>query len=76
MAAKFWLDSTTVRASLITILPAALMLLKAFHVEIGEGEANSIVDGLAALVGLVGAVVAIYGRLKATHTLTLENPNK
>lgn len=72
METKFWLDSTTVRGALITIFPAVILILKAFHVEIGDGEQNAIVDGLVALAGLIGTAYAILGRFRANSRITIE----
>jgi hypothetical protein len=70
METKFWLDSTTVRGALVTVFPAVILILKAFHVEIGEGEQNTLVDGLVALAGLIGTAYAIIGRFKANSRIT------
>lgn len=70
METKFWLDSTTIRGALVTILPAFILILKAFHVEIGDGERNVIVDGVVAVAGLVGTGYAIVGRFRASGRLT------
>jgi hypothetical protein len=56
---KFWLDSTTVRGALVTVLPAIALILKAFDIDIGEGERENIVDGIAALAGLIGAALFV-----------------
>lgn len=68
--AKFWLDSTTVRGALVTVLPAIALILKAFDVDLGEGDRENIIDGIAALVGLVGTVYAIVGRFRASKPLS------
>ncbi len=52
---KFWLDSTTVRGALVTILPAAALFFKAFDVNLGEGEqrvANFILRDATELQGV------------------------
>ncbi len=67
---KFWLDSTTVRGALVTVLPAIALVLKAFDIDIGEGERENIVDGIAALAGLIGAVYAIIGRFRASKPIS------
>ena len=67
---KFWLDSTTVRGALVTVLPAIALILKAFDIDIGEGERENLVDGIAALAGLVGTVYAIVGRFRASKPLS------
>lgn len=67
---KWWLDSQTVQGILVAGLPTIITILTAFGVKIGDGEAQSIVQGIVGLIGLVGAVVAIAGRFKATEKLT------
>lgn len=68
--AKFWLDSTTVRGALVTVLPAIALILKAFDIDIGEGERENLVDGIAAVAGLIGTVYAIVGRFRASRPLS------
>lgn len=67
---KFWLDSTTVRGALVTVLPAIALILKAFDIDLGEGDRENIIDGIAALAGLVGTVYAIVGRFRASKPLS------
>jgi hypothetical protein len=67
---KFWLDSTTVRGALVTVLPAIALILKAFDIDIGEGEQENLVDGIAAVAGLIGTVYAIVGRFRASRPLS------
>ena len=68
--AKFWLDSTTVRGALVTVLPAIALILKAFDIDLGEGDRENIIDGIAALAGLIGTVYAIVGRFRASKPLS------
>jgi uncharacterized protein (DUF697 family) len=72
MQSKWWLNSVTVRAALLSCLPTALLLAKAFGVEIAQEEAESVVDGLAAIIGMVSAVMVIYGRFTAKEPISLE----
>ena len=67
---KYWLDSTTIRGALVTVIPAAALILKVFNVQIASGEQQSIIDGITAIAGLVGTVVAIIGRFRATQSIT------
>lgn len=67
---KWWMDSMTIRGALLTTLPTLVAILKLFGVEIGEGEVNVIVEGLAGIAGLIGGVMAIVGRFRAKHALT------
>lgn len=68
--AKFWLDSTTVRGALVTVLPAIALILKVFDIDLGEGDRENIIDGIAAVAGLVGTVYAIVGRFRASKPLS------
>ena len=70
METKFWLDSTTIRGALVTVLPALALILKACGIEIGEGERTALIDGIVAITGLIGTVYAIVGRFRATKQLT------
>jgi len=69
---KYWLDSRSVRGALVTVLPVIVLVLKSFGFELGDGEQQAIIEGASALVGLVGTVVAIYGRFKANGQLRLK----
>lgn len=68
--AKFWLDSTTVRGALVTVLPAIALILKVFDIDLGEGDRENIIDGIAALAGLIGTVYAVVGRFRASKPLS------
>lgn len=70
--AKFWLDSKSVRGALVTTLPVIILLLKALGIEVGDGEQQVLVEGVTAIVGLLGTVMAIYGRVKASGALRLK----
>ncbi len=72
MQQKYWLDSTTVRATFVQIMPIIVLIAKAFNVEIGNGEQTALIEGLAALVSLAAVVYAIYGRAKAQYQLTFK----
>lgn len=67
---KYWLDSTTIRGALVTVIPALVLIVKVFGVQIGSGEQQSLIDGVTAIVGLIGTIVAIIGRFRATKQLT------
>ncbi len=69
---KWWLDSTTVQGALMTYVPSIVVVLGLLHVQIGSGEINAIVNGIAGLMGLVGACMAIYGRFKANTLITTD----
>lgn len=65
MDTKYWLDSTTVKATLAQIFPVLVLLLKALGIEILPGEADVIMQGIAGLVAMGGVIYAIYGRSQA-----------
>lgn len=67
---KYWLDSTTIRGALVTVIPTVALILKVFKVQIASGEQQSLIDGITAVAGLVGTVVAIIGRFRATQSIT------
>lgn len=61
----------TVRGALLTTLPTLVAVLKLFGLEIGEGEINAIVEGLAGIAGIAGAFMAIIGRFRVKSDLTV-----
>ena len=67
---KYWLNSTTVQGALVTVIPAVVLIVKMFGVQIGNGEQQNLIDGVTAIAGLIGTVVAIIGRFRATKQLT------
>ena len=67
---KYWLDSTTIRGALVTVIPAVVLIVKMFGVQIGNGEQQNLIDGVTAIAGLISTVVAIIGRFRATKQLT------
>jgi hypothetical protein len=68
---KWWLSSKTVQGVLLMIAPTIVAILNLFHVQIGNDEMNVIVDGIAGLFGVFGAIYAIIGRLTASQSLVL-----
>lgn len=69
MEQKHWLDSTTIRAALVTYVPMVVLLLNAFGVEIGDSEQSQIIEGIMAVVGLISLGYVIYGRIRAVASL-------
>ncbi|MUO82165.1 hypothetical protein GOZ78_00140 [Agrobacterium vitis] len=63
---KPWYLSKTVWGALVAILASVLHL---GGVELGVLEQGQLTDGLVALAGSVGGLVALYGRLVASHTI-------
>ena len=74
MDSKYWLDSTTIRGALVTVIPVLTLVLKAFGIDFATGEQAHIVDGIVAIAGAIGTALAIYGRFNARQTITT-NPN-
>ncbi len=68
---KWWLDSTTVQGALMTYVPSVMVVLNILHIQVGNGEVNALVSGIAGIMGLVGACMAIYGRFKAKTLITM-----
>lgn len=67
---KRWLDSKTVRGTLMSLVPTLLVLFGVFGIGISNEELESIVEGIAALAGLIGSILAIYGRFTAKEDIT------
>jgi len=63
---KPWYFSRTVWGALIAI---AASIGSAFGIMLGEVEQATLTDAILQIVGAVGAVVALYGRLSARQVL-------
>ncbi|OLP46857.1 hypothetical protein [Rhizobium oryziradicis] len=63
---KAWYESKAVWGAVIAIL-ASILHLGGY--ELGLLEQGQLVDGVVSLVGSVGALVALYGRIVASHAL-------
>lgn len=66
---KFWLQSNTVRGILIAALPTIYAIAKAMGLDLPDGALEQVVDGVAALLSVIGLVVAFVGRHKAEKPL-------
>lgn len=64
---KFWYQSKTIWGSLVAVAAA---LAASFGVTIDAANQAEIAAAIVQLVGGAGALVAIYGRLKATQVIT------
>lgn len=73
---KWWLDSQTVRGSLLAVLPTITLVLKLAGVDVADGELNTIVETIVSVLGMVGVLMAIAGRFKAKQPLTFQKENK
>lgn len=64
---KRWYQSTTIWGSLISVAAA---LTAGFGIVIDAATQADIATAIVQIVGGAGALVAIYGRLRATHVLS------
>lgn len=64
---KPWYQSTTVWASLLSV---AGTILSVFHVNFGPADQATVATIIEQAVAGIGALIAIWGRLRATTTLT------
>lgn len=71
---KWWLDSQTVQGVLLTFVPTIIGILHAFGFAVGSGEIEIIVNGIAGIMGAIGATIAIVGRFNANSKISLEKP--
>lgn len=74
MDQKYWLDSTTVQASLAQVVPFIVMLLNVFNVKMGSDEVMTVVTAISAVWSAVAVVYAVMGRFKADRPLTGQKP--
>jgi hypothetical protein len=63
---KYWYQSKTVWGSLIAILAS---VLQADGFELDEGAQGDLAEGIVALAGAIGGLLALYGRLSADKRL-------
>jgi hypothetical protein len=63
---KYWYQSKTVWGALIAILAS---VLQAGGFELDEGAQGEFAEGIVALMGAVGGLLALYGRLSADKRL-------
>lgn len=71
---KWWLDSQTVRAALLTAVPTIVTLCALFNVHIENDQVELFVNGVAAVVGLVGIVKLLIDRF-GKKDITFKKPN-
>ncbi|KKM88065.1 hypothetical protein LCGC14_1262590 [marine sediment metagenome] len=70
-ATKPWYLSTTIIGAVIMVIATVLTLLGRPTLAEGvQAEAAPISGLITSVVALIGAVVAIYGRIKASATIT------
>ncbi|MBB4954472.1 hypothetical protein H4S14_002949 [Agrobacterium vitis] len=66
MESKPWYVSKTVWGAVVAIV-ASILNLGGF--ELGVPEQGQLIDGLVAIAGSIGGIVAIYGRVVASHSI-------
>ena len=64
---KYWYQSKTVWGSLIAILAS---VLQAGGFQLDEGAQGDLAEGIVALAGAIGGLLALYGRLSADKRLS------
>ena len=74
MEPKYWLDSSTVQASLAQVVPFIVMILNALNVKIGGEEVMAVITAISAVWSAVAVVYAVIGRMKADKPLTTVKP--
>lgn len=71
---KWWLDSQTVRATLLTAVPTIVTLGALFGVHIQNDQVELFVNGIAAVIGLVGLTKLLVDRFEKKD-ITFKKPN-
>lgn len=64
---KPWYASVGVWGGLVAI--AAPLVGALFHVTISDADMASITDALTGIGTAIGGLLAVYGRVRATHTI-------
>jgi len=70
METKFWLNSTTIRALLLGLLPTAYQLAKVLGLDLPDGLLEQSIDGVSAITSLASIIWAFIGRIKAEKPLS------
>ena len=65
---KSWYQSKTIIGILVTFLAGIVGILKIFGIDLGLGEAE-ITAFILAVFTVIGTVLAVVGRLKATKSI-------
>lgn len=71
---KWWLNSQTVRATLLTAVPTIITLCALFGVQIQNDQVELFINGIAAVVGLVGIAKLVFDRF-SKKDITFKRPN-
>lgn len=63
---KAWYTSKTILASLVTVIA---LIAGGFNLTIDVQTQGEVVELVSVVVGVIGSVFAIYGRIKASKTI-------
>ena len=63
---KAWYQSQTILASLVTVIA---LIAGGFNLTIDAQTQGEVVELVSVVVGVIGSVFAIYGRVKASKTI-------
>ena len=63
---KPWYMSKTILASIVTVIA---LIAGGFNLTIDAQTQGEVVELVSVVVGVIGSVVAIYGRIKASKTI-------
>jgi hypothetical protein len=70
MEQKHWLTSLTIQGQLVTALPAIYAIAKMAGLDLPDGTLENIINGVSAVALVVGSIMTVVGRFRATTTLT------
>ena len=62
MNTKFWLESQTVQGNLLQVVPIVYIIASNLGLALPEGTLESVVQGISAVMLLVGTVMVFLGR--------------
>ena len=63
---KYWFQSKTILASIVTVIA---LIAGGFNLNIDAQTQGEAVELVSVVVGVIGSVFAIYGRIKASKTI-------
>ena len=63
---KYWYQSKTILASIVTVIA---LIAGGFNLNIDAQTQGEAVELVSVVVGVIGSVFAIYGRVKASKTI-------
>ena len=63
---KVWYQSKTILASIVTVIA---LIAGGFNLTIDAQTQGEVVELVSVVVGVIGSIAAIYGRVKASKTI-------